>query len=367
MNKINEYFFGLANELNEDYHEFLRIIPSCKQFSYNEISMIYKALDKAIILHDGQFRKNGKPYIIHPIAVASILAEYGFDYETVCAALLHDTIEDTSYTLEECAYDFGNTIATIVDGVTKIGKGVNDITHKKILKSIEIDSRSLAVKCSDRLHNMYTLNNLSLKKQKEISLETKDFYVPISKILGIYKLKDEFQDLCLYYLDNDEFLKYYYLRKYLKDKYGNLLNELSYDVADELFKRGIPIKYKSRVKNVGGIYEEVQNGLLVDNIDDLLAIKIILKNEDDCYLVLELLKKECKINSRIYDYIKCPKTNGYKSINTNVLYKDSDIQVRIRTEKMQGKNNLGIFSDWNNNTKDRINKDMIKSLNELVK
>lgn len=220
MGQPKKYFKELGDQFTSDYSEFLKLIPTCKQFDPNQVAMIYKALHKAILLHEGQKRKSGEPYVNHPISVASVVASYGLDFETVCAALLHDTIEDTSYTLNECEKEFGSNITSLVDGVTKVGKDINDLTHEKILQSTQNDARSIAIKSSDRLHNMYTLDALPLKKQIEISTETKEFYVPITKILGIYQLKDELQDLCLFYLDNDAFLKYYKKEKILIKNMG---------------------------------------------------------------------------------------------------------------------------------------------------
>ena len=379
MRKAKDFFKGLGNQFASDYYEFLKLIPKCNYDDY-EIAMIYKALHKALELHDGQIRKSGEPYINHPIGASSILAGYGLDYEVVCAALLHDTIEDTNYTLSECSYDFGNVIATLVDGVTKIGNDVNKLTKQKILNSIKVDARSIAVKSADRLHNMYTLEYLSENKQKEIATETRDFYLPISKILGIYKLKDEFQDLCLYYLDNDNFLKYYEIRNNLKFMYNDKLIELGDTVQSELSKKGIAMQYEHRVKNIGGIYEEIKRHNFINmpeeniyeslsKIDDLLAIKMILSDENLCYKAFDVTNDVCQdVKLRtIKDYILEPKENGYRSLNFNVTYKDTDAQIRIRTDQMQSKNNIGVFSDWNNDTQDKINSDLKDGLDALAR
>ena len=364
MHDVKDYFKGLGNHFSKDFNEFLNLIPLCEQFDSNEVSCIYKALYKAMELHKGQVRKSGEAYINHPIGAASILASYGLDFETVSAALLHDTIEDTSYSLSECAFDFGDTIASLVDGATKIGRDVNNFTHKKILDNIKLDARSLAVKAGDRLHNMYTLEALSQSKQKEIATETKNFYVPIAKILGIYKLKDEFQDLCLYYLDKEEFLNYYELRNNLKKIYNKDLVEIGNKTQEILSHNGLAMNYEYRVKNVGGIYEESKSGL---EVRDLLAIKMILKNKEDCYATLDAIRSFCLDSGPLVDYILKPKFNGYRSINTNVVYKDKDVQIRIRTKKMQEQNNLGVFSDWNDGMQDRLNSGMKYGLDALAK
>lgn len=366
MLETKKYFKKLDDLFSKNCHDFIKLIPNCKQFDANQIAMIYKALYKAISLHDGQYRKTGEPYVNHPIAAASILAIYGLDYETVCAALLHDTLEDTSYTLEECEADFGSAIASLVDGVTKIGTDVNNPTHEKIITSAKQDVRSVAVKLGDRLHNMHTLSVLSEEKQKEIANETKEFYVPITRILGIYQLKDELQDQCLYYLSHDEFLSYYKLREKLKQKHGRVLEELADKVQEQLSILGIGMRYNYRVKNVGGIYDEVINGKKPYEIEDLLAIKMILNNVSMCYQTLGIVNHFCKpIPKSMQDFISMPKANGYKSLNTNGLYNGAGVQVRIRTDEMQKVNDLGVFSDLDADTEKNVTDQMKLELSNL--
>ncbi len=366
MLETKKYFKKLDDLFSKNCHDFIKLIPNCKQFDANQIAMIYKALYKAISLHDGQYRKTGEPYVNHPIAAASILAIYGLDYETVCAALLHDTLEDTSYTLEECEVDFGSCIASLVDSVTKIGTDVNNPTHEKIITSAKQDVRSVAVKLGDRLHNMHTLSVLSEEKQKEIANETKEFYVPITRILGIYQLKDELQDQCLYYLSHDEFLSYYKLREKLKQKHGRVLEELADKVQEQLSILGIGMRYNYRVKNVGGIYDEVINGKKPYEIEDLLAIKMILNNVSMCYQTLGIVNHFCKpIPKSMQDFISMPKANGYKSLNTNGLYNGAGVQVRIRTDEMQKVNDLGVFSDLDADTEKNVTDQMKLELSNL--
>lgn len=369
MSDVKNHFEKLGNQFITNKNDYLKLIPSCKQFSEDDVRIIYKALYKAIELHkDSKPRKSGEAYITHPIAVSSVLAGYGLDGMTVASALLHDTIEDTSYTLKDCENDFGTAITTLVDGVTKVGKDVNAATHEKIIKSVDKDVRSIAIKVADRLHNMYTLEFLKPSKQIEISNETKDFYVPITKILGIYQLKDELQDLSLYYLNNDLFLKYEKKRNRLKNKYLSICDELGDEVQDVLSKSGIAMDYSTRVKNIGAIYEELENGKNINEIDDLLAIKMVLTNPIMCYQALGVVHELGRpVVGKLEDFIALPKENGYRSLNTNIKYKDADIQVRIRTDKMQGTNNLGVFSDLNDDIQKKVNSSMRKSLRKLQK
>lgn len=366
MDNTKKYFKKLDTLFSKNEGEFLKLIPTCKQFDKEQIKIIYEAFYKASELHEGQKRKNGKPYITHPIGVASILANFGLDYETVTAGLLHDTIEDTSYTLADCEQDFGSAITKIVDGVTKIGNDVNVETHEKILEASKEEPRIIAVKAAgDRLHNMYTLDALNSSKQIEIATETKEFYVPIAKILGMYLLKDELQDLCLYYLDRNNFINLYELRKELKLKYNKTLDELGSKTQELLSKQGIPMSYNYRVKNVGGIYEEQKKP---SDISDLLAIKMVLFDKYDCYSTLGQIHGISQpIKGSFQDFIATPKNNGYRSLNTNVMYKDANIQVRMRTNDMQKTNDLGIFSDLNQDAKDRLSDDMRKNLSNLSK
>ncbi len=368
MKEPNKYFKKLDKVFAKSNGEFIKLIPNCKQFNSNEIKVIYDALYKATKLHEGQFRKNGKPYIIHPIGVASILASYGMDYQTVTAGLLHDTIEDTSYTLEDCEKDFGTQITKIVDGVTKIGNDINIETHQKILNASKDEPRIIAVKAAgDRLHNMYTLDALPVNKQIEIARETLDFYVPITKILGIYQLKDELQDLCLYYLDKQTFLKIYEERENLKEKYKDILDELASKVQYLLSKNGIGMSYNYRVKNVGGIYED-KNKKFFDVLSDILAIKMVLDDKYLCYQALGVIHSISNpIKGGFRDYIATPKNNGYSSLNTNVSYDDINIQVRLRTLDMQRTNDIGIFSDLNSDSKQRLSSDMKLELRKLYK
>ena len=342
MDEFKKHFPNIEDNFVTDFNEYLKLIPNCNQFDHNDIALIYKALYKADHLHkNSKPRKTGEPYITHPIAVSSILATYGLDAESCAAALLHDTVEDTTYTLEECEKDFGQNIATLVDGVTKVGRDVNNETHDKIINSVSKDVRSLAIKGGDRFHNMSTLGPMKREKQIEIANETNTFYVPTLKILGIYKLKQKYTETC------------------------NLFGD---EVLEKLSHMGIGMYFKSRIKNIGAMYEESLKEGNVNNIDDLLAIKMVVKDLSDCYLALGVVNKIGEfVGGKTIDYIASPKDNGYKSLNTNVNYKDANIQVRIRTEDMQRTNDLGVFSDLNSAVQEKVTTKMKIGLNKLKK
>ena len=361
MEDKRKYFEKLDSYFTKNPLDFIKLIPNCSQFDSNQIRIIYKALYKATELHDGQTRKNGDPYITHPIAAASVLARHGLDYVTVAAALLHDTIEDTSYTLRECEEDFGVSVTKIVDGVTKLGKNVNYETHDKIIRSAIEEPKIIPVKGGDRLHNMRTLDALSPTKKIEIATETKNFYIPVTKITGVYLLKDVLQDLCLYHLDSQNFFEISNDRENLKKEYNKVLEEFGDKVQQILSERLIAMDYTYRVKNVGGIYDDMKN-LGIRDIPDLLAVKMVLDDPYLCYDALGAVHSISKpIPGSFNDFIAVPKENGYMSLNTNVIFNGVNIQVRIRTRSMQKSNNLGVFYDLNKFS-DKMEKGLLRLL-----
>lgn len=362
MEEKKQYFNTLSVYFSHGYLDFLTLVH--KSYDIREAQEVLKAYRFASAYHHNQKRKDGSPYITHPQSVAYILVKFGFDYETACAALLHDVVEDTSCTLEDIKENFGNTIADIVDGVTKMkGSDFNSLqeekiaTHKKILDSITKDARIIAVKLADRLHNMYTLDYLKKEKQKEIARETLDFYVNLARILGVYQIKDELQDLCLYTLKQDEFKRMFELRYKLKKDYFNEYKYIGNKTKEDLREYDIEMDYNYKVKNVGGLYQEFLYGKKQNEIKDLLAVRMIVENIGNCYQTLGVVHNICKpIPGSFIDYISHPKYNGYRSLNTNVTtYKDSEFQVRIRTKNMQRTNELGIISNWTPETQKVLN------------
>ena len=368
MENPRQYFPKLDNMLAKDKKEFLKLIPECKQFDKNDINKIYEALLLAQKMHAKEKRKTGEPYVNHPIAVASLITSIGLDAESTISALLHDVPENTGYPISEIEKEFGTDVASIVDGVTKIGKDVNEPTHKKIISSSEKDIRVAAVKTADRFHNMATLYALKKEKQIEIATESSDFYIPILKALGIYEVKDELQDLCLYYLDNDAFFEYLKIKNELEKKYNNHINKLGEEMQNLLCRYGYAMRYKYRVKNVGGMNEDVKRGKKIENINDLLAIKMIVEDLPVCYQTLGLIHRLAQpVFNKVEDYIALPKKDGYRSLNTNIMYKDSEIQVRIRTKEMQEVNDLGVFANWSKDKQKEVSKSMIKELEKISK
>ncbi len=371
MKKVNDYFSEISDTFITNYNELHASMLLSGNYNEYEISLIYKAFKKSEELHRGNYRKSGEEYIVHPLSVAKLLVDYGFDAPTICAALLHDTVEDTEYTIEELKKDFGDEIALLVDGVTKMektnfsSKEESEMeTHRKILHSITVDARIIVVKLADRLHNMMTLEALKEKSRLEIANETKDFYVPIARNLGIYKLKDEIQDLSLFFLDNDAFLEYYDLRQKIKGNNEEIVHMLGDRAKNKLLDRNIGMDYNFKVKNVAGIYEELRRKEKLDCINDLVAIRMLVNTNADCYQTLGVVHEIGKHNfGLLNDFISQPKYNGYRSLNTNVRFCGENIQARIRTYAMQRVNSLGVVTNWTEENQRKINEmcmDLIK-------
>ena len=357
------YFKKLSNLFDKDYVDFILLIRS--NYDDDEYEKIKKAYEFASDKHKNQVRKSGEPYINHPLNVACYLANAGFDADTVCGGLLHDVVEDTKTSIEEIEELFGKDISVLVDGVTKIKRNKKlskteskILTHYKIINGVSNDARIIAIKLVDRLHNMYTLDYMPLDKQLEITKETEEFYVNLARILGVYQIKDDLQDLCLSYYNPNRFLELYEARHNLRnshfDEYLYLNDEMKY----RLNKQGINVTSDYKIKNIGGMEFDLLKGMKVSDIKDLVAIRILLDDTVSCYKALdELLKIKKPIKGTYTDLIKEPKYNGYKSLNVN-LSPDTDIsfQARIRTKDMQKINDLGLIRNWTPDMQERLNK-----------
>lgn len=320
-----------------------------------ELFLITKAYNMASIMHTGQKRQSGEDYIIHPLSVAFILSEMHADSDTICAGLLHDTIEDTKMTKEKIAYEFNQKIAILVDGVTKISKmnfsskSEQIATNtRKIITSLDTDVRIVIIKLADRLHNMRTLQYKSLEKQEENSIETMEIFVPLAYYLGIYKIKSELEDLSLYYLKPDEYSAIDYELKSIKFEVENVFDKMLEDIGNILTDNNIPFKYTNRVKSIYGLYKQMKKGKKIIDVHDLLAIKIMTDSIKECYLALGLIHSEYPpINSKFKDYIALPKTNMYQSLHTTVFGMDDYlVQMQIRTHEMDKIDTYGLAAYW---------------------
>ena len=292
-------------------------------------SAIIKAYEIALRLHEGQFRKSGEPYIIHPIAVAKILAGFGMDNETVIAGLLHDVVEDTDYTREQLVQDFDEKIAALVDGVTKLGNISFDTSSEKVqaenfrkmFLAMSKDIRVLIIKLADRLHNMRTLEYMPTNKRESKALETLEIYAPLAGRLGMFSIKFELEDLALKFLHRIEYKKLLEAVTEKREKYEKDIETLIAEISFELDKAGIQHEVKGRSKHMYSIYRKMvlQNKQL-DEIFDLLAVRILVSSVKDCYAALGMVHTRWKpIPGRFKDYIAMPKPNMYQSLHTTVI------------------------------------------------
>ena len=319
-------------------------------------SVIVRAYEIARSLHEGQFRKSGEPYIIHPVAVAKILANFGMDNETVIAGLLHDAVEDTNYSNEDLTRDFDEKIALLVDGVTKLGNISYDSTEavqaenfRKMFLAMSKDIRVLIIKLADRLHNMRTLEYMSSEKRVSKSLETLEIYAPLAGRLGIFSIKFELEDLALKFLHPSEYKNLEQAVKKKKAEYEKNLDALIAEISDELDEADIQHDVKGRSKHIYSIYRKmVLQNKQIDEIFDLLAVRILVGSVKDCYAALGLVHTRwTPIPGRFKDYIAMPKPNMYQSIHTTVIGDNGEpFEIQIRTYEMHRIAEYGIAAHW---------------------
>ena len=287
------------------------LLIKLNEYNKEEIEIVRKAYEYAKTLHEGQYRQSGEPYIIQPLNVAYILADMHADRDTVCAGLLHDTLEDTNTSKEDIALNFNNNIANLVDGVTKLSK-MNFLSKKeenyantrKIITGITEDVRIIIIKLADRLHNMRTLQYKVEFKQKENSLETMEIFVPLAYYIGAYRIKSELEDLSLKYLKPDMYKQIEEIKIRQEEKSTLCLKEMSEEIKYLLDKRNIVNEIKVRTKNIYGIYKRLNEGHKLSDIHDLLALKIMVDEVENCYRALYLIhSKYHPINDKFKDYI----------------------------------------------------------------
>lgn len=324
-------------------------------YNASEVNIIRKAYEYARDLHKGQYRQSGEEYITHPLNVAYILAEMHADADTICAGLLHDTLEDTKITKEDIAHDFNQNIANLVDGVTKLAKmnfstkqDQNYANTRKIITGITEDVRIIIIKLADRLHNMRTLQFKSEFKQKENALETIEIFVPLAYYIGAYRIKSELEDLSLQYLKPDMYKKLEERKNKIEETSNSCLHEMLNNIQIQLNNHNIPNEIKIRMKNIYGIYKRLNEGHKLSDIHDLLALKIMVCEVANCYYTLGIVHKEYyPINEKFKDYICNPKTNMYRSLHTTVFGpEDRLVQIQIRTFDMDKIASFGLTAYW---------------------
>lgn len=321
----------------------------------NELSVIDKAYKYAYEKHFGQKRLTGEEYIIHPLNVAYILTRISADYETLSAALLHDVVEDCGVSVSEIEENFGHNIAILVDGVTKINKlnlsGTTEVlinNQRKILVGLSEDVRVIIIKLADRLNNMQTLFVHSEKKQKETARETLDILTPIADRLGINSIKQDLEELCLRYLKPDEYYDIVEKLNATKAERDNSVAKMIESVSDLLNKHDIKHEIFGRSKSIYSIHKKLEKGKRFSEIYDLLALRILVDTEQDCYQALGIIHSKFRPKpKRFKDYIAMPKTNMYQSLHTTVFGIDGQLyEIQIRTYEMDRVAEYGIASHW---------------------
>lgn len=321
----------------------------------NDLQDIRKAYEYANDAHKDQIRKNGDPYITHPLNVAFILTGIRSDKETIMAALLHETVDEASVGKEEIEKNFGPEVAKLVMAVSQLGR-INFSTendylieyYKKIIVGMSEDVRVIVIKLADRLHNMRTLWALPEAKQKDIAKETLEILAPIAHHLGIHKIKSELEDLCLRYLKPDVFYDIAERLNNTKVERDNAVNEMIHDVSELLDEHNIKHEIKGRSKSIYSIYKKMDKGKKFSDIYDLLALRVLVQTEQECYLVLGLVHSKYKpVPKRFKDYIANPKANGYQSLHTTVFGEDGNLfEIQIRTYDMNEIAENGIAAHW---------------------
>ena len=324
----------------------------------HNIEKIVKAYEFAAALHEGQYRRSGEKYICHPIAVAEIVADFGLDTDSICAALLHDTIEDCSdkVDIQTIKREFGAQTAELVDGLTKLvqiqfadKEDVHMESLRKMFLAMAKDVRVIFIKLADRMHNMRTLDAQPEEKRRRIALETMHVYAPLAHRLGMQRVKQELENLSLSYLDPDG---YNAVKRDIERKFGqnlNFIENIKAQISKKLSDNGISATLNGRVKSVYSIYRKMyKQGKSFDEIYDFYAVRIIVNTELECYTALGIIHEMYNtIPGRFKDYISIPKPNMYRSLHTTVIGRDGiPFEVQIRTWEMHQIAEFGIAAHW---------------------
>ena len=350
-------------------------------FEGDERERVSKAINFIEEKHSNQVRASGEPYITHPIEVALTLAQMGLDINTVVAGLLHDVLEDTQTTYQELEEKFGKQVASIVQGVTKLGKlEFRDIqeqkaeNYRKLILATAKDLRVILVKLADRLHNMKTLGYLRKDKQLRIAKETLDIYVPIANRLGVWNIKTELEDLCFMYLYPSEYEKVKnFVGKSRKELEDYLKRSFIPKLKEALKLSGIDAHITYRPKHLYGIWQKtVRKGIRLEDVHDILGVRVILNTPQECYTVLGIIHSTFKpVPGKFDDYISLPKPNLYQSLHTTVVGpKGRMVEVQIRTWEMHERAEKGIAAHWaykeGKSVKDNSVYSWLKSLVESI-
>ena len=350
---------GHAVKSQEDYEDPNRLYDMLiarirKYHPSTDVSMIEKAYKLAVKAHGDQRRKSGEPYIIHPLWVAIILADLEMDKETIAAGMLHDVVEDTKFTEEDIRREFGDEVALLVDGVTKLSYSSDKLevqaeNLRKMFLAMAKDIRVIIIKLADRLHNMRTLQFMTPAKQKEKAKETMDIYAPIAQRLGISKIKTELDDLALKYSQPEVFYDLVNQINARKTEREEFVEQIVEEVSTHMKNANIKAEVNGRVKHFFSIYKKMVNqDKTVDQIYDLFAVRIIVESVKDCYAALGVIHEMyTPIPGRFKDYIAMPKPNMYQSLHTTLMSSvGQPFEIQIRTEEMHKTAEYGIAAHW---------------------
>ncbi|ERT38416.1 bifunctional (p)ppGpp synthetase/guanosine-3',5'-bis(diphosphate) 3'-pyrophosphohydrolase [Fusobacterium animalis] len=330
-----------------------------------DFDKIKLALGFAEESHQGQYRKSGDDYIVHPVEVAKILMDMKMDTDTIVAGLLHDVVEDTLIPIADIKYNFGDTVATLVDGVTKLKALPNGTKNqaeniRKMILAMAENIRVILIKLADRLHNMRTLKFMKPEKQQSISKETLDIYAPLAHRLGMAKVKSELEDIAFSHLHHDEFLEIKRLVDNTKEERKDYIENFIRTMIRTLSELGIKAEVKGRFKHFYSIYRKMyQKGKDFDDIYDLMGVRVIVEDKATCYHVLGIVHSQyTPVPGRFKDYIAVPKSNNYQSIHTTIVGPlGKFIEIQIRTKDMDDIAEEGIAAHWNYKENKKSSKD----------
>jgi len=320
-----------------------------------DLELIQRAYELAEAAHAGQKRASGEAYIIHPLHVAAILVDMHLDEATISAALLHDVVEDTTYTIEEMQEYFGEEVAMLIDGVTKLGrieyksKEEQQLeNYRKLFLAMAKDIRVILIKLADRLHNMRTLKYMREDKQKRIAKETIEIYAPLANRLGISSIKCELEDLCLRYLEPEIYYDLVENVKQKRQERQSFINDAMQQLGERLENAGMKAEIRGRAKHFYSIYKKMKrDNKDISEIYDLSAVRVLVDSVRDCYGVLGVIHEMWKpMPGRFKDYIAMPKSNGYQSLHTTVMTRGYPLEIQIRTFAMHEVSEYGFAAHW---------------------
>lgn len=349
-------------------------------YSPEQLTELDHAIDFATTAHEGQTRKSGEPYIIHPLSVAHILIEWSMDIDSVLAGVLHDTVEDTDASNKEIERLFGRDVAFLVEGVTKVSQaraGMQDISQylpqtrdnlSKLLIAVGQDIRVIIIKLADRLHNLQTLEYMPPEKQIKIARESLQVFAPIADRLGMGRVRTQIEELAFSYIEPKEFRR---LQRLMKDRLGKSHRKLAFarqEVEDMLKKHGIENTMDGRIKSVYSLHKKLNKvDGDIDKVYDLIALRVIVASSDECYRVLGLLHSLYQpMIARIKDYIATPKPNGYQSLHTTVITPTKEIvEFQIRTQEMHEFAERGLAASFHYHEQKTSNNYMKRKVNTL--